>query len=754
MRLFHRLSSRVLIVASVLLFSLASAAAQQIADVDNNLPPFGGYSGTQFDLVALQNGNVHITIPILSVEQRRGSFPISFIYDTPSFTRTQVVTIYNGHRIYSYHYALRIGSGWRLASPSNWGLQYSFSTATCSGQSGIPVNTNWTVIDPEGTQHPVMLRTSSSSLCTQTLKNGTTDGSGIMVDISQTPNVLTLKDGSHITLGTQPVLEDPNGNTISGWTDNLNRTLLTITTGPTTSYTTPLGNTASGPSYTLWNIVDANGAQQTYRMDYTGIDVQIGTMAAWAVPAKLTLPSGQLYQFSWVNNSWGQLQQITLPAGASISYSYGSVCSYPNSGPTTTLTCRANANQRTVSVGGTNNIWTYSGCAAEGPTTCIETDPNGNDTVHTFAYITVGSSTSPNTVETQTAYYSGSSGTGTLLRKVVTDYTGTPSPDGTTNLTYLRPIRVTTTLDNNLVSKVETDYDTAAYTTSSGVQSPASYLSPVEKREYDYGSGAPGPLLRRTDYSYLHQTNQTYINLNIIDSVTYTKTYNGSGTLIAQSQNEYDNYTSGIQASGAVQHDSAIATTYTTRGNTTALMQWKNTDGTWLTTRRQYDDAGNILSSTDPVGHTTQFDYTDSWTNIAGTTGGSACAPSGQGKAFPTGVTNALNQITHHTYYSCTGALGSTADPNNLTTWIVYDMLGRTVQVHAPDGGVTTNCFTDAGGIGCQQSGPPLQRVTTKTINASLSETTTAVFDGLGRLTQTQINSDLQGTAYTDTTYL
>src|SRR5262249_26338613 len=74
-------------------------------------------------------------------------------------------------------------------------------------------------------------------------------------------------------------------------------------------------------------------------------------------------------------------------------------------------------------------------------------------------------------------------------------------------------------------------------------------------------------------------------------------------------------------------------------------------------------------------------------------------------------------------------------------------------QVSYPDGGSTTNCYTDSGGSGCTQSGPPFQLVSTKKINATQNIVTTVVFDGLGRATQTQLNSDPQGTVLTDRTY-
>jgi len=292
-------------------------------------------------------------------------------------------------------------------------------------------------------------------------------------------------------------------------------------------------------------------------------------------------------------------------------------------------------------------------------------------------------------------YYQGPSTAGALLRTIKKDWTGELSRG--TNVpavVNLRPIRVTTTLDDGQVSKVETDYETFTYTYL-GSTGTAFRSNVTEQREYSYGSSAAGPLMRKTDYTYLHSSNTTYNNLNIVNRPTSVITYDNGGVAKAQVQYEYDNYTQAIQASGAVQHNPSFGVYYLTRGNLTATKLWRNTDGAWLTTRNQYDDAGNVISITDPLNHTTQFDYTDSWIAISGTTGGSACAPAGQGKAYLKRTTNALSQVTTNSYYSCTGALGSIIDPNSQTTWTAYDLFGRKLQVHLPDGGLATNQYDD-----------------------------------------------------------
>lgn len=108
-----------------------------------------------------------------------------------------------------------------------------------------------------------------------------------------------------------------------------------------------------------------------------------------------------------------------------------------------------------------------------------------------------------------------------------------------------------------------------------------------------------------------------------------------SGTLIAQTTYEFDNYTAGISPSGAVEHGSPNPA-FPTRCNETAVNVWRNTDGATLTTRYQYDDAGNRLSATAPsnspydsLTRTTTYSYADVWNN-------STCALTGvNAAAYP-----------------------------------------------------------------------------------------------------------------------
>jgi len=314
------------------------------------------------------------------------------------------------------------------------------------------------------------------------------------------------------------------------------------------------------------------------------------------------------------------------------------------------------------------------------------TKPSGDQTVYTFTlnWPTVSAfGGSPGAAWNTTAQSYSGAATGTPLVTVQNDL-----PMGTC-MNPARPLSTTVTIptpSGNIVKQSTFLYPSTLVASSCWVIS--STLNLQEMKEFAFGLGSVGGLARRTVFSYL--TGSSYTDKNILDRKTSELTYDGANNIVAQTQYEYDNYTSPntILTSGAVQHDSAYGTSYTTRGNVTRTKLWRNTDGAWLTTVNQYDDAGSIVKITDPLNHFTQIGYADSWSNAN-------CAPS-NAAAYPTSATDALNHVTHYTYNSCTGSLASTTDPNNQPTTITYDSRERTVRVLQPDNGRTWADYTSA----------------------------------------------------------
>ncbi len=800
-------------VFAVLLFigSPTPSNAQITTAVERGIPANSSFSGGDIDTVNLQNGNLHISIPILSSKQRGGgTLTWSLLFDTQTWIKQYYKYVYphcgsglasvqdgvaspsgigggggtcNPPGFYIGSPEQGIVAGWRLSSPFNWQVVSNNPNLTAPGSTPIPCGsnpnilytpiTNWAVVDPSGTRHPLPLYqeldTPTGSHCyPATVQGPTLDGSGMYFN-SQT-GLLALKNGTQIqmTQGTGPnifqytgsTLLDTNGNE-AGPNDTMNRAMVTTTAGSTIQYTSPLGGHLSGPSYTRYAVLDSNGDQQVYQVNYELIDItpdvcsqdppfvqgsdpcSLGSYSNLSlVPSELILPNEKAYLFNYYNNSTGEIQQITLPTGATIGYTYTDdyQAKFAAAGQPFNAVGARGVASRTVTVNGVASTWTYSITIAGNATV---TDPVGNVAVHNYGKLCVknGSICTANVYENSAAY---SNASGNLLRTVAKTYAEEYDPVDN-SVANARVISETTTLENGQESQTQTTYDTFAYScNSSGCPGTATRSNPTEVRDYDFGQGAPGALLRRIDTTY-----QSFS----IGGATITKPqsvteYGGSGTQAASTTYEYDNYShpsQPLQSSGAVQHSSSYGTGYTNRANVTATEHWRNSDGRMLTSTNQYDDAGNILSTVDPKGYITSYDYTDSWSN-------GACGPSGQGKLYLTKTTNAAGQITRSTFDSCTGKVASTTDSNNQTTSLTYDLLDRVKQVTRQDGGLTTYCYSDDPNGFCASSGAWSASETEK-ISSSVNIVHTNIFDGLGRTINSQLADPVEGVVTTGTVY-
>ncbi len=415
-------------------------------------------------------------------------------------------------------------------------------------------------------------------------------------------------------------------------------------------------------------------------------------------------PSGGYTRY--VYNYTSYLHMLTVPPGFQF---YGTdneltakyVCSQQSStytpGSTTAgtgNTCAATEDETTYSPTVASSQYNHSANTV--------TDPVGNQTLYQFNNY---SEPIAYTQETSRKEYQGSSTSGTLLRTVDTSY-GVPRA----LFPRRRPRSCPTDCRSRLTGPMR-----------QGSRNPTKTL------EYDWGSGTPGPLLRETDVVYPTSTTGCWWR------PTSKTVKNGSGTQIALTTYELDNYTAGITASDAVQHDSNFNTSLTNRCNITAIEEWRNTDGATLTTRMQYDDAGNVLSSTDPLGHVTTTSYADSW-------GNSTCEPSGgNAAAYPTSITTGSLTTTRE-YNSCSGNVAKTTDPNTQPTSYTYDLMGRTTLTSFPDGGSLTNCFSEMSGS-CNSTTYPIDVVSTQAITSSTNKKTTTLLDGIARVTESQVNN-------------
>jgi RHS repeat-associated protein len=718
--------------------------AQDITTSSNfGFPPNGLFVGSNFDNVQTANGNLHIRIPLFRFKGRGPSMFASFDYDGESYYMTERCdTNANCHG--TWH--INQGGGWKISTAVSYGVSYSSVNITvCGTNNAIIAATGIRLGEPDGTQHhfvpdPAKVVQQGGVVCFTPITNGVVyadDGSGLMLKVDPNTGVPLndgfMKDGTELLMGSTVTLTDSNGNQMTGsFTNTL--TTLTDSLGRTTSIPTLGGSLpACGPTPCEVDFKDSSGATQKIQFLTTSVSLStnfpcdgdvtcVQTARTQYMPTQIILPNGLQYNFTYSTaaNPYGEILNATLPTGGQVSWVWLSP---------TSPDWHTQVSSRTVTANGQNYPWSYAYTTGVGKQTTV-TDPALNDTRYTCQ--NAGAPGMDYTATCQnilTEYFSGTGSGRTLLKTVATDYSPT--------LPGQIPIRETTTwTQTNQVTKVETDWD--SFNTG---QRTITWRNPTMKREYAFGTNGPGGLVRTTQFDYLHQSNSNYRNVNIADKPTDQIVYEADGvTVHAKTLYSYDTTTLG-PTSGVVSHDyTHFSSTNTIRGNPTLVQRWRNTDGALLTTTNNYNDLGNLTQTADPAGHTTKFDFTDSWYQ-------SACAPgSGTAQAFVTKTTNALNQITTAQHDSCSSLPGSSTDLNGQTTTYAYDSMGRRTQTKFPvlDGGEIDVTYGNT---------LPINVVTSTKITQSQTHVLTSILDDLGQVKQTQVTSAPVTPILTDTTY-
>src|SRR5258708_3007684 len=579
------------------------------------VPQHAEFSGSEFDHVQINNNNLHIDLPLWGASGRGPSVGFKYVYDSEGWGYNETCNRISGlctDRILPnpswQRHALPNHLSLTLVGPQSYTIAKVDATYICNGTSVQVMTHSYSMSTPEGTSihfapgpveadgEPAYCFPSAHTLYAD-------DGSGWMLTTDQYGGAIkaVAKDGTVVTGNTGSSIEDANGNQIL------------VSSSPGT-------DTLGRPFNTNGSYYDSNGVLRSIQVVSQSVAIQTALCgigygdycyeytATWNVPQTITLPNGKTYTFTYDQGSpthpnYGQPLSVTLPTGGQISWGWGGTT---NSGP------RLLSRQ----LSGDPQPWRYSSVSGG-----IVTDPAGNDTVYTCGFYNPpdnfdpGPTADPPCYITSKKYYQGSSTSGTLIKTVQTDY-------WTTNEPAILPIRETATWNlQNLVRKAEMDYDSWVASTFRTTTIYATAGNVIEKREYGYGTARPGPQIRTTQNAYLHLSNSTYRGLNILNRITSNKIYAGSsqtGTLVAQTLNTYDGVaipTSGdTSGSPAPNHDYAsFSRTNNVRGNLTQTSRGLKTGSTWswLNTNYTYNDLGEILTLTDPLGHTTTNDYTD-----------------------------------------------------------------------------------------------------------------------------------------------
>jgi RHS repeat-associated protein len=722
----------VLSLLCLLLLTAQTSRAQSPTTFDQGVNPYSSLHGGDIDSVVLSNGNLLLHIPLISYPQR-GKLHLGFFaaYDnrkivaTVEGTPTQKITAWavQGHGVHPM-------------SDLPWPNIIPKSTYPAS----------YWAVTPDATH--LMQNTSDGYLSVDATGFLFNTNSNVMIDRD---GIRTSANGALSGYAATTTIEDPNGNLMtltynSGsetLTDSLGRSISFPTSTSVGVPTTDFSG-CSGPlptsAATVWNVPSLNGGTAVFKFCSAVFPLSMGFCSGNTTtciePSQITLPQSivlpNLTTWTFAYDGFGNLSQVTLPTGGTLSYtwSFNSQCQAIATGLPLggTESCPIQITSRSVTDATGKHTWTYSGETFQSnvpPTAITVTDPLGNQTVHTFG--TFGTSPLSNPYEVQIQYYQNVNGSQVLLKTIATNYSyKTIDFQQTIILANVVPTSITTTwAAGGKTSQVQKSYDAGIGGFLLG--------QVTEERDYDYGNGAAGPLLRKVDTVFMAPGNSAYLTNNLLALPQSVTTYNGAGTQLALTTYGYDSGTptgSGV----TTQHDSAPPNG-NTRGNQTSVTRWLNSPAGNLISTKVFLDTGEVHTSTTPKGNTTTFHP-------------HMCAG-----AFPQVVTNAKGQATTYNYDCDTGLVLSVTDPNNLTTSHTYDALWRLTQTSYPSGGLDTYCYTDeSGGTGCSQGSPPYHVVTTsKLLSGNMVKTD--FFDGLGRFSEKELNSDPSGVDYIATTY-
>jgi RHS repeat-associated protein len=751
----------VCLLSFCLLFLARTISAQQTPAT--GIPPFGSFGGGP-EAINLSNLNIHLNIPIISKPGRGGGFSYALAYDGSIYSPTTA----SG----SQTWTPVVNWGWAGQTQISTGyVFYTRITGDCgSGKGRVPYNiyTFKKYYDQYGTIHTFNIVVNDSvQNCTTPVglfggSTTLTDGSGYTISVDASPSATVASTvatqfkppvGTSVGVGSST---DRNGNQINTdgagkFFDTLNSSAPVLTVSGSGTSTSPLvfTYTPSNPSSSSCASTSTAGVA-CYAVSYTNYTVatnfgisgisEYRSAAAVPLVTSITLPNGSQYAITYEPTPGtcspytgttcvtARIASITLPTGGILSYVYNnnggtfSACTVGSNGIYSDGS--ASCLKRTTPDG----IWSYiqyKGTGAASATLVtpptLPYDTSANQSIVQFQGI----------YETQRNVYQGSAPafsalpiiegtlqTAGILREVQTCYNASVSPCPTTAVTLpITQRSVVTVLSGggNLQSKHADFYN------ASGMK--------TESDEYDFGTGAPGALLKKTLITFASLGN----NLNAFRQTV--KVQDGTGAVKYRQDTTYDQYGSGMACvTTAPQHDNTgHGCSFTSRGNTTSITTYQDpvTPSGGISKSFTYDSLGNMLTAqvsccelkTAAFSSTTGYAYPDSIV---------------QGGSSPQLTTN-------YTYDLNTGLQLTSTDPNNLSTVFGYDNMGRPLTVTPGSNPATTYTYTDSGTRSVQICSPI--QGTNKACQKSL-------VDGLGRTATIQL-LDGSGTLYSasDTQY-
>jgi YD repeat-containing protein len=316
------------------------------------------------------------------------------------------------------------------------------------------------------------------------------------------------------------------------------------------------------PVQSLWDVI-ANADLANYNQVF-----DISNLIS-----EIDLPDGSAYKLKY--DSYGSVARVELPTGGAVEYDYTPVIGYatdPSSVQIVNLS-RALVERReylNVSDNTPSRVSKYNG------QTVMDYDGQGNllaKTVHNVVSAPATPLTNPTLYEygligkeMETKYYAADGQT--LLRDVVNQW-------------QLRSCGYQSTCGNPagapfdpMITSVTTTQNGATKQTTFGYDD---YNNVNDQKDFDCGSGAPGPLLRHI-VTYYEQGAYDSLPVYQPGLPAQVNTYDGSGNLVALRYLHHDQFAL-TDAPGIIDHDGAYDLNNTVRGNLTQKSSWINTSG-------------------------------------------------------------------------------------------------------------------------------------------------------------------------------
>jgi RHS repeat-associated protein len=682
---------------NVMLFVLCLVASSLSRAVDApGIAPHETVENRQYDTINMQSLNITFDVPILT---RQGRIPFSFAFVLNSYFTGSTQ---NG---LEFHYKAR---------PRDSGLYFTGTVShsdrdtTCpDNQTPDHINEFWTYEDAHGTVHNFPGKTDSEG-CRygSSFTGAATDNSGYTLVVTNEDRavVYTPSGVKQVppVLGGAGHVSDANGNKLDGnylsgiitYTDTTGSTALTYDNTQSLTRTATYTDSAGNPQ-TVTIAFDYRTIQTAFGCASPIVDLHGITSPQLYLAKQITFADGtSISNITYeptpgaTSNTTGRITGYTLPTGGRITYAYsggsnGINCSSSGMLTTNTLT-------RTTPSGS----WVYVHDATANTTRV--TDPAGNLTTYKF----YGRN------EVQRTVYQG---TTTPLETIITCYNGNTDPSFCANPTGAAPTAITRrTVFTQIPNATGVQKETDLYFDS--------YSNVLQQHDYDFGSGAVGPLLRRTITSYgsWNGTSCDSLAANYINNHPCQITVlDGLGAQVALTNFRYDQ--TGVTASvGTPQLNASITGP---RGNPTEVDRWVS-GTTYLVSHSTFYDTGMLKTSTDVNGAVTTYNYSSS---------AATC-----GNAFPDSLSLPLG-LTKSTQWNCRIAQATRqTDENGQATLYAYnDPRGRLTSITDPLLNLTTYTYTSN------------TRRSSMVFNngASVNETLTTL-DSLGR---TQVVQKRQG---------